>query len=64
MSDKCAISLNTETIANVKQQIDSNLDDSRLPANETSYSARSRINRDNERTLMEQIEQRAYTLKK
>ena len=63
-SDECAISLLTETIANVKQQVDSTMEDSRLLTNESFYSSRSRINRDNERSLMhESIENSAKLIR-
>ena len=63
-SDECAISLITETIANVKQQVDSTLDESRLFTNESSYSSRSKTNRDNERSLMrESIENSAKLIR-
>ena len=52
LSDERAISLISETIANVKDQVDSNLDESRSFSNDSTQFSRSRINRDNERNLM------------
>ena len=51
-SDERAISLISETIANVKDQVDSTIDDSRSFHNDSTQFSRSRINRDNERSLM------------
>ena len=52
LSDEHAISLISETIANVKDQVDSSLDESRSFSNNTTQFSRTRINRDNERNLM------------
>ena len=64
LSDERAISLISETIANVKEQVDSTLEDSRSFHEEPSCSSRSRPNRDNERTLMhESIESSAKLIR-
>ena len=52
LSDERAISLISETIANVKDQVDSTLEESRLIQDDSSHASRSRSNRDNERILM------------
>ena len=52
LCDEHAISLISETIANVKDQVDSTLDDSRSILNDSNQHSRSRLNRDNERNLI------------
>ena len=52
LCDENAISIISQTIANVKDQIDSTIDDSRSPLNDTTQYSRSRINRENERNLI------------
>ena len=51
LCDENAISI-SKTIANVKDQIDSTIDDSRFPLNDSAQYSRSRINRDNEHNLI------------
>ena len=52
MCDENAISIISETIANVKDQIDSTIDDSRSPLNDTIQYSRSKPNRENEQNLI------------
>jgi len=64
LSDERAISLISETIANVKEHVDSTLEDSRSIQEDFSHSSRSRKNRDNERILMhESIESSAKLIR-
>ncbi len=64
LSDERAISLISETIANVKDQFDSTLEDSRQAQDDFSHASRSRQNRDNERILMhESIESSAKLIR-
>ena len=52
LCDKYAISLISKTIASVKDQVDSTLDDSRSTLKDLNQHSRSRLNRDNERNLI------------
>ena len=53
LCDKNAISIISETIANVKDQIESTIVDSRSSSlNDTTHPSRPRLNRDNERILI------------
>ena len=52
LCDENAISIISETIANVKDQIESTIDDSRSPLNDTTQYSRSKPSRENERNLI------------